>query len=617
MIDFNSIIHNISQSIGTSLIYLYHISCVSKTYPQILIQSKSNIEVHISNIKTINDYKLSNTEINFHNLIINDFNILLFNIFNEEILDNFIIHKVAEYIEILISYFPSIEYIYMAIDGVPLFAKMIEQKKRRTIGHILTLAKSVILESFKSELDVSESSENKVYYNHYNFEKKIINFRFNKNKISPGCQFMTNLQTYVSKHLGFTFPKIKFDLDPFENPGEGEKKIVYKIHQLKKEGKTGQITTYSPDADVILLMLLELDKFPIQIMRYDQQLSQLDIINVIELKKVIIEYMRYNIETISDQTQHLIIKDIVMLFTILGNDFLPKLKIINTNKHVRQIFDVYQKLNQNIKPETNNFSFIFSQRDQTNKYIHNINWLNLRKFFINLQNQLKTYDNNYKPHKEWTIKSDQIVNSNSIQYYQHIFNIENLANMYEPSINITEDNTEDIKEDITENKISLKYLQGFIWLSKYYLDHNFDYKLFHYKYQSSPTIPLLINNINRIIKSEKLYDKIINNLNKTIITDSNYFKPITQLIYITPNNILNICDKQLLTENIHKLIINWDKKYNKKIDLIMNNNQVNIYDYLNCSDVIFLSKCEIKNLPKLSGKLIIKKFSSPSARAPL
>jgi 5'-3' exonuclease len=640
LIDFNSIIHNVSQSISTSIIYLYHILCTSNTYPLIFVQSKTNIDFHIQNLRTFNNFILNSDiglpdidsennksdvstytkTINFQNLMIEDIDDSFFKLFiNNDNLDNFIIHKVAEYVETLISYFPSLSYVYLAIDGVPLFAKMIEQKKRRTIGHILSMAKLNILESYKNDLDIEpnqtdQTIEKEIYYNHYKFEKKIINFKFDKNKISPGCAFMTNLQIYVGNFFKSKFTKIKFELDPYSESGEGEKKIVYKIHQLAKSGYTGQITTYSPDADVILLMLLELDKFHIQIMRYDQQLSQLDMINIDELKKIIINYMRF--DSFNDQTKHLIIKDIVMLFTLLGNDFLPKLNIINTNKHIRQIFDAYLKLNQNIKTNSNDYMFIFSQIDKsTNTYSHKINWQNLKHFFINLHNQLKSYDNSFSKHKmskEWTIKPDQIINSNAISYYQHIFNIENLANIYDPSIQHNSLNTDDNSlNPILSNRICLKYLQGFIWLSNYYLDHNFDYKLFHYKYNSAPTIKELIKTIDHIIKDENKYiqNKIMPNLNKTIISESKYFQPITQLIYISPINISDIADKKLLTKSIEKIATKWDLKYNMDIQLNITNNKINLYDYLDCSHAMFISKCELNYLPKLSGRFILKKLT--------
>ena len=650
LIDFNSIIHNISQSVSSSLVYLYHIHLISIIYPIIYQQQKINIKYHIDNLTTINDFilnldislsdsKIKSIKINFKN----DLNIIdesFFKLFNEDNLDKFIIHKVSEYVDQLTNYFPKLSYLYLAIDGVPLYSKMIEQKKRRTIGHILLEARTTILSLYQTELDIEQDIKQNIYYNHFEFEKKIINLKFNKNKISPGCKFLANLQIYIIKYFQYktksNLIKYQVEIDPFSNPGEGEKKIVYKIHQLFKLGKitkSSHITTYSPDGDVILLMLLELDKCIIQIMRYDQQLLQLDIININQLKKNIIEYMHFNF--FNDQIQLNIIKDIVMLFTIFGNDFLPKLEIINPMKHIKIILDAYLKLSSNLKPNSESkYIYIFSNyispvsstsstlstssisstssTFSISESISNnklqINWNQLLAFFINLKKLLNQSINNtfYKRYqKEWKLESDQIINSNAIPYYQHIFNLENMTNMYNPIIENKIDNSTNISPKLI-NKISLKYLQGFLWLNEYYLNHNFDYKFFYYKYNIKPNIDQLIYMLNKLINPNQiLLNKLINNLNHTIILESKYFTPILQLIYISPINILNIADQSLLNSNLIKIAIKWDQLFNIKINLKIINNKINIYDYLNCVDATYISKCELLNQKKIFGKKIL------------
>ena len=628
LIDFNSIIHNISQSISTSIVYLYHIVLTSNTYPQIFKQSKDNIDSHINNLKTSIDFILekniilpdvisSNSNINnddskynrsqnFKSINLESIDISFFKLFDEDNLDKFIIHKVSEYVEILTNFFPDLSYLYMAIDGVPLFSKMIEQKKRRTIGHILNEAKKCILDHYKSELDVDPniSEHNDIYYNHYQFEKISSGFKFNKNKISPGTEFMSKLELYIVNHLSLTLnKKIKIVLDPYSYPGEGEKKIVYKIHELFKESdRSSQITVYSPDADMIILMLIESDKFPIQIMRYDQQLFQLDSINITELKKIIIKYMGF--ESFETNIQNNIINDIVMLFTILGNDFLPKLEIINTNKHIRQILNAYQKINENKNINTN-INFIFNKSG--------INWINLKNVFINLNLELKqsSYEtsksNKYFKAREWTIKPDQIINSNALEYLQHIFNIENLVKTYDPELNQSHSSLSLDNKII--NRYTIKYLQGMVWLQEYYLNHDFSYKLFNYKYKIAPTIKQLIHNIDRLIQSVSLSKKIVKNLKRTIISDSDYFKPVTQLIYISPTNILDVVDKNMLNDKLKQLANNWDLQYNTEYDIKFSNNRVNIYDYIDCHNAIYLSKCELKSDKYFSSKHILKKLS--------
>ena len=607
LLDFNSIIHNISQSVSNSLCYLYHISLVANIKSDIYQTNHKQIQSNINNL--ITDFILEsninipeqqssdqqtyyNTQIDFSKLTIDNLDRAFFNIImTNDNLDKLIIHIVSSYVRSLIDYMPNLQLLYMAIDGVPLYSKMIEQKKRRTITYILEESKSKVLEHYKTELDIDPNINNKdvdIYYNHYEFELKIRRLKFNKNKISPATKFMSDLEIYIQNYLNNKIDqKIKIILDSFKNMGEGEKKIVYKIHELSTTRQlleTDLITVYSPDADVILLMLMELDKAQIQIMRYDQQQNQLDMININELRMIIIEYMRY--QNKPQNIQHKIILDIIMLFTLLGNDFLPKIENINTNRHIKNIFDSYIRLNINDR-------FIFDL---------DIDWCKLRDFFINLNKTINPIKNEfYRRSKNWSLLPDQVLNQNAISYYMHIFNIDNLSNTYEPGSATIIDYS-----NILIERISRKYLQGIIWLRKYYLEHNFNYKLFYYRYDIAPTLKQLIKTINQIINNNKLLEKILLNLEKTI--PKQYFTPQTQLIYITSIDVLDIIDDKYLTEQFKSKIITYNDKYNKELNINIINDRINIFDYLDCTNAIFLSKCNIKKTIKINPQQIINYF---------
>jgi len=610
LLDFNSIIHNISQSISTSLCYLYHISLVSNIKTDIYQSNQKQIKLNLDNLITdfildVNTYipdqsqtdgsqSFYNNQIDFNNLSIDNLDRSFFNIMmTDDNLDKLIIHHVSSYVKSLTKYMPNLQLLYMAIDGVPLFTKMIEQKKRRYISYIIDETKIKVLELYKSELDIDPNINNNedIYYNHYEFENKIRRLKFNKNKISPATQFMSNLETYIDNYLKSRLDsKIKIIIDSYTNMGEGEKKIVYKIHELsttKQLLDTDLITIYSPDADVILLMLMELDKAQIQIMRYDQQQNQLDLININELQKIIFQYMQYHNK--SKIVQQRIISDIVMLFTILGNDFLPRIEIIETNKHIKNILDSYLKLNISDR-------FIFGS---------NIDWVLLKDFFINLN---KSIENNqtefHRRKKDWSLLPDQILNHNAIPYYTHIFNIDNLTNTYEPPTQ-TNININKYSNKLSE-RITRKYLQGFIWLEKYYLEHNFNYKLFYYKYDTAPTIKQLIITINKIIQNQNqnmILDKILSNLEKTI--PNKYFTPQTQLIYISPTDVSDIIDKKFLTSKFSTIIKSYNEKFNQEPNLNITNNRINLFEYLDCSNAIFLSKCHITKINRISPNKIL------------
>ena len=613
LIDFNSIIHTISQSISNSLCYLYHILLISNIKSDIYKINLIKIKSHIDNLTTdlilyaninIPDQSISTdstnkftekidlSELSIENLDKSFFDIITHN----DNLDKYIIHKVATYVKTLTEIMPNLQYLYLAIDGVPLYGKMIEQRHRRTIGYIIEQINNKLLEIYKSELDVDPNINinQDIYYNQYQFEMYIRKLKFNKSKISPATEFMTNLQLYISDYLGKNLKSnIQIELDPYMNMGEGEKRIVYKIHNLvesKKLLETESIIVYSPDADVILLMLLELKNTQVNIFRHNQQLNQLDLIDINQLAKIIIEYMYY--ENKSKSIQHNVISDIVMLITLLGNDFLPKIEAINTQKHIKNIFNSYTSLNIQDK-------FIFES---------DINWNLLLQFLQNLNLYINKYpaNNFYKRKLEWKIEPDQIININAIPYFTHKFNIEHMANTYEPSINTNSSSTS-INNSDTIERSTRKYIQGYIWLAKYYLQHNFDYKLFYYKYDIAPTFNQLITTVEQIIKYEKIKSKIYLNLEKSIPTI--YFTPDTQLIYISSSNVTDIIDKNYLNNKYQKISDTFNDLFNKELDLQVKSDLINIYDYLDCSNAIFLNKCHIKYIKKISGRKALKYLS--------
>jgi hypothetical protein len=400
---------------------------------------------------------------------------------------------------------------------------------------------------------------------------------------------MSNLQNELNNYFRNNKFKFKFILDPYENPGEGEKKIVFKIMNTQSEN----IVTYSPDADVILLMLIESNKANINIMRYDQQSRDTELIDINELKTIIIKYMKY--DRYSDDIKYRALIDIVMLFAILGNDFIPKL--VNTNKDIQHIIDAYSKLNDDAK------NFIF-MKDDNQRY--KIRWLLLKQFFMILDRKLQKIPNNsYRRNKEWKLEPNQIVNSNAIPYYIHLFNIENLTNIYDPnSISNLKYNT--ITEKINIKKIYRSYLDGWAWLAEYYLNHNTEYKLFSYNYESKGILNIkdLILHISKYEKKDRSKQ-----FKKMRIVDEHYFTPVYQLAYISPINILDIVDFKYVDKNgeIREKLSSYDQTYNSEIDLKVVNSQINLFDYLNCVDVPYLSKCAIKK-DKIRVTTILKFF---------
>jgi 5'-3' exonuclease len=226
----------------------------------------------------------------------------------------------------------SLELVYAALDGVPTFSKILEQKKRRFIG------------DFIEKL----------------LAKYSLPFNWSKNNISPGTLFMEKINKYLNniklitknklvkkedlilqpKDYEFYNNKIKhFDFSDTNSEGEGEMKIYDLINSLKLK-KEESVYFYSPDADVILLSMISKNSNHIIILKYDQNLDEMFSINIQLLKQSIYFYCLERSE-ISELNIEKLIRDIVFIFTIFGNDFLPKCESIQTNLDFLFLIDMY------------------------------------------------------------------------------------------------------------------------------------------------------------------------------------------------------------------------------------------------------------------------------------
>ena len=244
----------------------------------------------------------------------------------------------------------NIKTILIAIDGVPTMAKMGEQKLRRYMGNLI---------GYLSQT------------------KSTTSFSWSKKNISPGTNFMKNLQESLrSKELYLAIKKMCINLDELiisdtTSPGEGEMKIINFIKQRNIDN-ADNIIVYSPDSDVILLLMM-LDN-NLTMLRYDQQSSKLDnnfngrifnIININKFSEVIISHIINRLKYIKFYRRNLL-NDIIFMFTIFGDDFLPKLETFRVNYDIFILLDYYivnyiqsgyllEKINNEFSLRTNSF----------------------------------------------------------------------------------------------------------------------------------------------------------------------------------------------------------------------------------------------------------------------
>jgi len=258
-------------------------------------------------------------------------------------IDKLILKSIEKYIlNMLENYIKSdkLQYLYIAVDGVPSKAKMIEQKRRRYIGVISSDISKRIYDKHKSKL-----SKNRYLYE----ENKIL---WSTNKITPGTVFMHKLDTLLKDTIFHS--KIKnicknlksYTYSGMYEYGEGEKKIVDNIRSVHH--KKGQYLIYSPDSDVTLLSLILSCRLEndikqsisdIKILRHNQQKNMYNIIDISTLNKNIYNYVKNKVKRNLDTSQ--VILDIVLLLTIFGNDFLPKINTYDARNDFVNIITIY------------------------------------------------------------------------------------------------------------------------------------------------------------------------------------------------------------------------------------------------------------------------------------
>jgi 5'-3' exonuclease len=300
------------------------------------------------------------------------------------------------------------ENIYIAIDGVPSLAKMLEQKKRRYLGEIIN---NIV----KNKLGEQNKSDN-----------------FNKILISPATDFMTKLSTYL-KNIVINDKNII--VSDFNEEGEGEMKIIKYIEKNNLE----DVFVYSPDSDMILLLILISIKSikKLILFRHDQKQSKMinneyqyvyNYLDVLKFKEILVKYVKSKkIEQFDSQK---IINDIVYVFTLFGNDFLPKMESLKVELDLFILIDYY------LITYTTDYQYILNTQSVNTKSINtqSVNKVSLNDkkllqllehlsaieyifIFRNLQDYLyRNYDINFRNKFIYELKNNQIKNYKEYHY---------------------------------------------------------------------------------------------------------------------------------------------------------------------------------------------------------
>ena len=256
-----------------------------------------------------------------------DFNSAIYQVITPEIKteETLIIH-VVQYLETLCRIIPNLEMIYIAIDGIPVFSKINQQRIRRfhSIVHNNRIKK--INEMYGTESDREKASV------------------IDTNMITPGTKFMYDLCNAIRKkiielsNVGELFHGKRIMFSDASIPGEGEHKIIQHIREIN--GTIGysfdhNTVIYALDNDLIMLALtLGMDRLFLfrEASQYGAFASMHSgkgylFMNICELEEALVSswqdtYGCCKIDTPEKRRRY--IDDYIFIGMLLGNDFMPK-----------------------------------------------------------------------------------------------------------------------------------------------------------------------------------------------------------------------------------------------------------------------------------------------------
>jgi 5'-3' exonuclease len=229
-----------------------------------------------------------------------------------------------------------LETIYVSFDGIPQMSKAIEQRQRRYMGYLISrLNKKIYKENLDKLPEIRKIFEN----NKKSFGGA--NFLYGPSGVMK-IIFETFISDEVVKNFKSKYKLKRYIVSPPSVYGEAEKKIM---EDIMEHSKSGKYVIYSPDADLIILGMVLQNlltnnniKVKINILRHVQQENIFVFIDIQTFLVNIINFCRKYIKSFDESK---VSNDLTFLFTLFGNDFVPKIESINVNNNIETIIIKY------------------------------------------------------------------------------------------------------------------------------------------------------------------------------------------------------------------------------------------------------------------------------------
>ena len=206
--------------------------------------------------------------------------------------------------------------LYVAIDGVAPSAKISHQRKRR----YKTAKDNTIMQEIRQQYDIP-------------LKKR----KWDSNAITPGTRFMMAVCTALKNelHQSSAYKHLRVIFSDAYTAGEGEQKIA-NFMRASKADDLGVCWIHGLDADFIFLTLL---MNHLEVMMWRDDSKKPCYLDIASLRTCLITTFGEGKDADAD-----VIRDIVMLSNLLGNDFLPGLTCLPIFPNGFDIlFDCYKR----------------------------------------------------------------------------------------------------------------------------------------------------------------------------------------------------------------------------------------------------------------------------------
>jgi hypothetical protein len=242
-----------------------------------------------------------------------------------------------------------IQSINIFFDGIPTYAKMVEQRRRRMKNYIDSKNRKKIFNEYFDKIVHNLVSEDDITFDYFEWLKYL--YTFDK-AIGPYSDIMVLLGEFIAKELRNKYTSIYITLNNCTQPGEADYKILKHIKDNKIDC---DVVIHSCDSDFIFMII------------WYQLLASVST-NSIEINLMMINYTRINTDTCNTlisgkKINNLLLEkynminsmnctnvninivfDLLFILLMFGNDIIPPNYEIGTELNLKILFETHYAL---------------------------------------------------------------------------------------------------------------------------------------------------------------------------------------------------------------------------------------------------------------------------------